>query len=645
LGISAPAFATGAEWGGGSSGIPVGVELGVDVVSFADAIVSNGIGAVNFFRSFLDDDVCPECPHLHGQHNFLPKRTKIDGKIAVYYVCEYCGLSAGEVLEDKYTDYVGTLPGTRYNSDGAFIWSPGAVDFVGSSVVFYYQIAANSSAVQSGSKQILLTSAFPSCSFSAQNGSTWSASGTALAYIGDFVHLDLRHRNSYNYNYSRFWIDWGTVVIPMNGIYTLLGGSGCSISGSAFEAGVQVHLGAGASVSPYIPTTAEDFSHDFLWPSFEVRLYEGGSGGNTFDISTRFSGAVSNGGMFGYVDNGQLCQSSVDTIYDEVTNIYSNPVTGDTTNIASWDYDYSDRSYHLTTEEGDTLSVTYGDESVVINEGGTSYTVYYLVEEPEDVQEDTITHTHDWVDSVTTVPTCTASGLRTRTCTICGWATTEVIPATGHSFSAPVVTQEPTCTVPGIRAGTCSVCGQTTTEPVPALGHDYQASVTMEPGCVVTGVQTHTCTRCGDSYTTSIPATGHRWAKVSSVPTQYDEVTGELVQQGYTLYRCQNCNEEYRVTSETGGALLPDAGGGGASSGTGAGNTDLTAMAQEALEASPTVLQLLSGWFTALPASFAGFSGFLKVSFGWMPPEVVTMLSFSVGMICFIGVFRFGFRR
>ncbi|MBQ6890581.1 MAG: hypothetical protein IJN53_06175, partial [Oscillospiraceae bacterium] len=49
---------------------------------------------------------------------------------------------------------------------------------------------------------------------------------------------------------------------------------------------------------------------------------------------------------------------------------------------------------------------------------------------------------HDYVSSIK-APTCTESGLRTNTCNNCGDVTTEVIPASGHSYSN----------------GSCTVCG------------------------------------------------------------------------------------------------------------------------------------------------------------------------------------------
>jgi hypothetical protein len=73
-------------------------------------------------------------------------------------------------------------------------------------------------------------------------------------------------------------------------------------------------------------------------------------------------------------------------IVDESSNTVYNPVTNTTLNYTDYAYDYLDRSYNLTLEDGSTMKVTYGDENVTINEGDTVYNIYYIV--PEADQED-----------------------------------------------------------------------------------------------------------------------------------------------------------------------------------------------------------------------------------------------------------------
>lgn len=66
------------------------------------------------------------------------------------------------------------------------------------------------------------------------------------------------------------------------------------------------------------------------------------------------------------------------------------------------------------------------------------------------------THTHSYSSSITKQPTCTATGVRTYTCS-CGSSYTETIPAKGHSYKNQVIA--PTLTEKGYTLHTCSVCG------------------------------------------------------------------------------------------------------------------------------------------------------------------------------------------
>ena len=63
---------------------------------------------------------------------------------------------------------------------------------------------------------------------------------------------------------------------------------------------------------------------------------------------------------------------------------------------------------------------------------------------------------HNYTAKVTTAATCTASGIKTYTCSLCGDSYTEVIPATGHSY----------------ENGSCTVCGEADPS-VPAVNTYY----------------------------------------------------------------------------------------------------------------------------------------------------------------------------
>ena len=118
-----------------------------------------------------------------------------------------------------------------------------------------------------------------------------------------------------------------------------------------------------------------------------------------------------------------------------------------------------------------------------------------------DVIKDSAPHAFGgWV--TVTEATEDADGLKKKTCSVCGYEATEVIPAVGHTHSYAaewtgdadyhwhaatcghevvadkaahiwndgVVTTEPTATTVGEKTFTCTVCGRTKTEAIPALG-------------------------------------------------------------------------------------------------------------------------------------------------------------------------------
>ena len=77
--------------------------------------------------------------------------------------------------------------------------------------------------------------------------------------------------------------------------------------------------------------------------------------------------------------------------------------------------------------------------------------------------------------------------------------------------------------------------------------HSFNCEHTTLPSCILLGVDTYTCSLCGKSYTESVSAVGHTWSVKQNVQTQYNE-NGELVTEGYTLYECGVCGEQYKST-------------------------------------------------------------------------------------------------
>lgn len=190
--------------------------------------------------------------------------------------------------------------------------------------------------------------------------------------------------------------------------------------------------------------------------------------------------------------------------------------------------------------------------------------------------------THSWNSgTITQTATCTESGIKTYTCTVCGATKTQKIKALGHNWDAGTVTTQPSYTSEGVKTFTCLRCGDTKTESIAplththsytavvtaptctqqgytthtcticgdsyqdskteALGHAWDSGeITLQPGCTATGIKTFTCTRpdCGATRNVMIVALGHSYNAAVTAPT--------CTEKGYTTHTCSRCNDSYR---------------------------------------------------------------------------------------------------
>lgn len=312
---------------------------------------------------------------------------------------------------------------------------------------------------------------------------------------------------------------------------------------------------------------------------------------DTYTSDTRPTTIIGDYGIIN--EDGTVTVIKDSTIIDETNNVYYNPVTGDTSNITNWTYDYSDRSYNVTTDNSSTVTITYGDENVTIQEGDTIYNIYYVMD----------------------------------------------------------------------GAGTGD----------PACEHDWQAGTKTDPTCNQPGRQPYTCSKCGAEKSDTLPALGHDWQVKKTVATQYSD-SGELLQEGYTIYECSRCGEQYKTGNNTG----PPSSGGGSSGGSGSDPPEeggsvwdklaqllggtisgivelvgavtgklleaLTALSKTILDGLTVVVDTILGIFEEVPRLFSGFTAFLAAVFPFLPTEMVTLLTFGLAAIVFVGVVK-SFRR
>lgn len=424
----------------------------------------------------VSDKVCSESGDK--KHHGSLKSYEQNSDKSYTAICDFCSaefLVYDADLSAAYNDYVETLPAQGYMSSGGFIWYPTVSD-----ISHLWPDLINNAFDKD-----TLDSSSRSFSISLR---TERLNGQQQFYYSVPFNGTYKLHDSLVLGY-RYLSDDGIVsgVMPPRGdTKSVYKSSGQTVGDQAIYPGY----------NPYFPSKDSLVVYSYTLSSFEV-IPETAISADTYNINTRPTSIT--GGNYGIIgDNGQITKvEDNSTIINETNNTFYNPATGTTVPIVNWSYDYSDRSYKVTLESGDTATITYGDENITIQEttiteGDTitnNYTIYYLID---------------------------GSGSENPSC-VHEWTETSTTPAT--------------CTLPGSKLLTCSKCQQTKTETLPALGHDWQVK--------------------------------------QSVTTEYDD-TGQLIQEGYTIYECSRCKEQYKAASGTSPPVNPsdpDASGDGVFSG------------------------------------------------------------------------------
>ena len=142
---------------------------------------------------------------------------------------------------------------------------------------------------------------------------------------------------------------------------------------------------------------------------------------------------------------------------------------------------------------------------------------------------------------VTKEPTCTTTGSRTHTCTVCNITRSEIINALNHNYSEWQVTKEPTCSSFGEQRRVCSNCKEVLKESIAKLPHNYDEwQVTKEPSCIYEGTKRHICLECSAIETEAIPMVDHKfgeWQVTKEISCDHYGVserkcnTGDLVEE------------------------------------------------------------------------------------------------------------------
>ena len=540
----------------------------------------------------VSDKVCSESGDK--KHHGSLKSYEQNSDKSYTAICDFCSAEFPVYdadLSAAYDNYVETLPASGYTSEGSILWSPKHECFY---VGTYTSGGLNPYYCPHGSEwNGTLPNFLPTFDCSTLSVSIRPAVGSeqigfsrAGLFISDTYPIDGYYMGIESPTYS------GTALLYGTSSWASVEGKPYAAESSAVFHYAGVAFSKKFSYSVSFGGSPAYVSFQLFSPVYKITPFNPSGISDIYNTTTRPTSIT--GGNYGIVgDNGQINKvEDNSTIVNETNNTFYNPATGTTVPIVNWSYDYSDRSYKVTLESGDTVTVTYGDENITIQEttiteGDTitnNYTIYYLV---------------DGSGSVT--PPCDHA-----------WTETNTTPAT--------------CTVPGSKLSTCSKCQQTKKDPIPALGHDWQVKQT--------------------------------------VTTEYDD-TGQLIQQGYTIFECSRCHEQYKSSDGT----IPPGGGSGTDPGGDEGETiwdklgnligaigsgviglieaalgkvldALIALVEGMMERLKTVVEAVLSIFDELPKLFGGFLDFLVAVFPFLPPELMTILTFGILAVVFIGIIK-----
>ena len=180
--------------------------------------------------------------------------------------------------------------------------------------------------------------------------------------------------------------------------------------------------------------------------------------------------------------------------------------------------------------------------------------------------------------------------------------------------------------------------------------HEWEETDRTEPTCILAGSVEYTCSSCEKTKTETLPKLGHTWEVKQTVQTAYDE-EGNILTQGFTIYRCSACGEEYKDTDGSG----PPGSGGGSDDGDktiwdriadligtviGGLLDGLVSLANMLLGKLADVVAAVMSIFMEVPQLFAGFLDFLSAVFPFVPPDIMLLITFGIAAVVFVGIIK-----
>lgn len=407
----------------------------------------------------------------------------------------------------------------------------------------------------------------------------------------------------------------------------------------------------------YAPTSADavawNTSHIVVAPSgtdstsrvssLTQSIIKYNSGNNWVDNSTTVNYFIGTVG-----EDGTVSDVYDIALYDEETLIFTEPVTGAQYQTSGWTYYYTTRSYDIDVESG-TFAIGDSDiTQIICTYGDDAVSIGYYDSSGSEVQTD------EYAYVMVSQSQCSL---------------------TGH-VNTVATTKEPTCTRTGERTYTCSVCGNVSVEDIPMMGHSKQYSEFKSPTCTDSGLALYSCTTCGDEVSENIDPLGHDWLATEVVATTYSlpdgtscpecsgtDFTGVLddVNQiyncacnscaaawtvsadatlGYTVYTCSRC-EKTRIEydGEDGDGLFKSIGNFIAN-----GLTWCTEKLSQLVDNFTSILDTFNEYTELVGAQNSSYPSFLTAVIDGLPADLMAVVWFAVMVFVVLAVIKIFFR-
>lgn len=333
-------------------------------------------------------------------------------------------------------------------------------------------------------------------------------------------------------------------------------------------------------------------------------------------------------------------------VYDEDTLVFTEPVTGAQYQTTGWIFDYNTRTYQLSLEPGtfligeadiDRIDLTYGDDALTISyyaDGVLIQTDTYAYVMA--TKKDPSTCQHSYTSEITTAATCTAPGVRTYTCSLCGDTYTEEIPQLDHVYTYETV-MPPTCIDPGERKGVCSVCGAEVVEDLEPLGHDWQPTSSTQTTYALP--EDAACPDCGSTSFDSVlsQSSGSYDCTCSSCGTEWIEQA--VITYGQTTYTCTRCGETYVETQNADSGLFASIGNFIAN-----GIGWIVDKLKQLIDSLSGINDIFSDFIADIKSKSGQYPAFLGAVIGVLPEDFMMVFWFAVIAGIVLAVWKLWFR-